>query len=239
MSQLSAPTVAPTVAALIPAYREERHISGVVEKTRPHVDEVWVVDDGSPDQTAARAESAGATVVRHDVNRGKGAAIKTGLQRLLERGVTYVVLLDGDGQHRPDEITRFLEAARRDGAGLVIGNRFGDLRDMPLIRRLTNRYMSHRISRVAGSRVPDTQCGFRLLHRDVIPVVLGESDRFDFETEMILLAASSGCKIASVPVSTIYGEEKSKIHPWHDTIRFFRLMKKWKRRMRQAPGKRG
>lgn len=73
------------------------------------------------------------------------------------------------------------------------------------------------------------------MHRDVIPTVLGESDRFDFETEMILLAALSGCKITSVPVSTIYGDEKSKIHPWHDTLRFFRLMKKWKKRSARQP----
>lgn len=224
---------APRVAALIPAYREERHIGKVVRDALRHGDEVWVVDDGSPDQTGQRAEAAGAHVIRHDFNRGKGASIKTGLLALMKGTADYVVLLDGDGQHRPDEIPRFVEAARKHNVGFVIGNRFENARGMPVIRKMVNRYMSTRISKIAGSSIPDTQCGFRLLRRDIIPNVLGETDHFDMETEMIFLAAQSGCKIANVPVSTIYGEEESKIHPWHDTIRFLRLMKKWRKRFLQ------
>jgi hypothetical protein len=99
--------------------------------------------------------------------------------------------------------------------------------------------MSGRISRACGAHIPDTQCGFRLLRRDVIPSVLGESERFDFETEMLLLAARTGCKIVSVPVSTIYGEEQSKIHPVRDTIRFFKLMKKYEGKNRHFNHKEG
>ncbi len=213
------------VAALIPAFREERHIADVVRATVPHVDEVWVVDDGSPDATAAQAEAAGAKVIRHPANRGKGAAIKTGLDALRSHGARFIVLLDGDGQHLPTEISRFVAAAE-GGAELVIGNRFGDARTMPIIRRCVNRFMSWRISRACGTPIPDTQCGFRLIASGSVPVLLGETDRFDFETEMLVLAARAGRKIASVPISTIYGEEKSKISPVRDALRFFRLMKK-------------
>jgi glycosyltransferase involved in cell wall biosynthesis len=224
-STTTPPDAAPRVAALIPAYREERHIADVVRATVAHVDEVWVVDDGSPDATAACAEAAGAKVIRHPVNRGKGAAIKTGLLSLAERGAQFIVLLDGDGQHAAAEIPRFVAAAEA-GAGLVVGNRLGDTRTMPFVRHGVNRYMSWRISRVCGTRIPDTQCGFRLVARDRVAVVLGESDHFDFETEMLVRAARAGCPIASVPVSTIYGEEQSKISPVRDALRFFRLMKK-------------
>ena len=214
------------VVALIPAHREEQKIAEVVRGALPFVDAVWVVDDGSPDATAARAEAAGATVIRHPINQGKGAAIKTGLRALIERGAAFVVLLDGDGQHAPHEIPLFVEAATVGGADLVVGNRLGDPRDMPFIRRWVNRYMSKRISRFCGTAIPDTQCGFRLLGRDSVSAALGESDHFDYETEMLVRAARSGCKIASVPVTTIYGEERSKISPLRDTVRFFRLMKR-------------
>ncbi len=218
-------TAPPRVAALIPAYREARHIAAVVRATLPHADEVWVVDDGSPDDTAAVAEAAGARLVRHPANLGKGAAIKTGLAALRERGARFIVLLDGDGQHAAEEIPRFVAAAEA-GAELVVGNRFNDVRTMPVIRRGVNRFMSWRISRACGTPIPDTQCGFRLLARDAVPAMLGETDRFDFETEMLVLAARAGRKIASVPISTIYGEEKSKISPVRDAIRFFKLMKR-------------
>jgi len=226
-SAASASSAPPKNIALIAAYREEQHIAEVVRDSLPHVDQVWVVDDGSPDQTAKVAQAAGAKVLVHEVNRGKGAALKTGLRAALDAGVELVVLLDGDGQHLPAEIPRFIEVAQRENAGLVIGNRLGDMRTMPWIRRQTNLYMSGRISRACGAHIPDTQCGFRLLRRDVIPSVLGESERFDFETEMLLLAARTGCKITSVPVSTIYGEEQSKINPLRDTIRFFKLMRRY------------
>jgi glycosyltransferase involved in cell wall biosynthesis len=225
MPNPSTDTAPPHVAALIPAFREARHIAAVVRATLPHADEVWVVDDGSPDDTAAVAEAAGARLVRHPVNRGKGAAIKTGLAALRERGARFIVLLDGDGQHAAGEIPRFVAAAEA-GAELVVGNRFNDVRTMPVIRRCVNRFMSWRISRACGTPIPDTQCGFRLLARDAVPALLGETDRFDFETEMLVLAARAGRKIASVPISTIYGEEKSKISPVRDAIRFFKLMKR-------------
>jgi glycosyltransferase involved in cell wall biosynthesis len=225
LSSPAAAGAAPRVAALIPAYREARHIAAVVRATRPQVDEVLVVDDGSPDDTAAQAEAAGARVIRHAANRGKGAAIKTGLAALRERGARFIVLLDGDGQHASDEIPRFVAAAEA-GAELVVGNRLGDTRDMPLVRRWVNRFMSWRISRACGTPIPDTQCGFRLLARDAVPALLGETDRFDFETEMLVLAARAGHRIASVPIRTIYGEEKSKISPVRDALRFFRLMRR-------------
>jgi glycosyltransferase involved in cell wall biosynthesis len=216
------------VAALIPAYREENHIFDVAKRVLAQLDHVLILDDGSPDATAEKARDAGAEVISHEVNRGKGAAIKTGLRVLSERGFQYIQILDGDGQHLPGEIPRFLEEANRSRSHIILGNRMSDTEKMPFVRKLTNQFMSWQISRVCRQYIPDTQCGFRAIHRDVAPLLFCETDAFDYETEMLLIASRAGFKISSVPVSTVYGEEKSKIHPVRDTIKFFRLMARYR-----------
>jgi glycosyltransferase involved in cell wall biosynthesis len=217
----------PSIAAVIPAYREEKHIGDVVRRTRQQLDDVLVVDDGSNDQTAARAREAGADVIVHPENRGKGESIKTGLRHWLDRQFDYVVILDADGQHLPEEIDRFVKAASTLDAQLFIGTRMNDLSGMPRLRRVVNHYMSKRISRVCGQKIPDTQCGFRMLHRQLVPDVLGGADRFDYETEMLIFASRKGYRIESVPISTVYCDEVSSIHPIRDTIRFFKLMRRY------------
>ena len=215
------------VAALIPAYCEERFIADVVTRTRAQLPEVLVVDDGSPDRTAACAREAGAEVVVHEKNQGKGMAIQTGLRTLADRGVDCVLILDADGQHLPEEIPRFLEAAvRRPGERMLIGNRMHHTADMPRDRLYTNRFMSGQISLLCGQSIPDTQCGFRMLHRDLVPRLLtgDKAGRFDYETEMLILTSWAGEKIGAVPISTVYGEEVSSIHPVRDTVRFAKLM---------------
>ena len=217
-----------TVAAVIPAYLEEKHIGEVVERTLRQLPNVVVVDDGSTDATADAARKAGADVIIHEQNRGKGQSIKTGFRYWLEHGSTYVVILDGDGQHRPEEIERFLAAAAAGVGELLIGTRMNDVREMPLLRRTVNRYMSRKISRACGQEIPDTQRGFRMVHRSIIPDLLRGTERFDYETEMLILASRAGCRIASVPISTVYSDEVSSIHPVRDTVRFFKLMRRYK-----------
>jgi glycosyltransferase involved in cell wall biosynthesis len=216
-----------TVAAVIPAYQEEKHIGDVIRRTRQELKHVLVVDDGSSDETSKRAREAGAEVIIHPQNRGKGESIKTGLRHWLERQMSWVFVLDADGQHRPEEIENFMQAALADGASLLIGNRMKNLSGMPLLRRIVNRYMSMKISRVCGRDIPDTQCGFRLLHRNLIPDVLGGTHRFDYETEMLIVASRKGFRIESVPISTVYSDEVSSIHPVRDTVRFLTLLRRY------------
>ncbi|MEY2536904.1 MAG: hypothetical protein QOG67_644, partial [Verrucomicrobiota bacterium] len=206
-----------TTAAVIPAFNEEKHIGDVVRRTREQLDHVLVVDDGSSDETAGLAREAGAEVIVHPENRGKGESIKSGLRYWLERQLTWVVILDADGQHRPEEIDRLIRAAASDGASLLLGNRMKDISSMPLVRRWVNRYMSKKISRLCGQDIPDTQCGFRMLHRHFIPEVLTGTDRFDYETEMLIIASRKGFRIESVPISTVYSDEVSSINPIRDT----------------------
>jgi glycosyltransferase involved in cell wall biosynthesis len=218
------------VAAVIPAYHEEAHVRAVAERVRAQLDRVVVIDDGSTDATAARAREGGTEVIVHPENRGKGEAIKTGLRHWLARPeIEFVVLLDADGQHAPEEIVRFFATAAVDDAGLFVGTRMGDVQEMPFVRRVVNRYMSHRISRLCGQEVPDTQCGYRMVARALVPHLLTGTSRFDYETEMLIVASRKGFRIASVPISTIYSHEVSSIHPVRDTIRFLKLMRRYER----------
>jgi glycosyltransferase involved in cell wall biosynthesis len=217
-------------AAVIPGYQDEKHIGDIVRRTRERLDQILVVDDGSSDQTAERAREAGAEVIVHDQNCGKGEAVKTGLRYYLEREVTWVILLDSDGQHLPEEIDRFLAAAASAmQPAFLVGNRMNDLAKMPLIRRVVNRYMSRQISRICRQKIPDTQCGFRMLDRDLIPELLGGGHRFDYDTEVLIIASRKGYRIESVPITTVYSDQVSKIRPLRDAIRFFKLMWRYRR----------
>ncbi len=225
--------------AVIPAYQDEKHIGDVARRTRERLDHVLVVDDGSTDKTAERAREAGVEVIVHDRNQGKGEAIKTGLAHWLDaanssssgqdRQIIWVVLLDSDGQHLPEEIDRFLLAAASAARPMFfIGNRMENLARMPLARRIVNRYMSDQISRVCGQKIPDTQCGYRMLHRELIPDMLGGAHRYDYETEALIIASRKGYRIESVPITTVYTDQVSKIHPARDALRFFKLMRRYK-----------
>lgn len=219
------------VAAVIPAYHEEVHVRSVAERAGAQLDHILVIDDGSKDATAARAREGGAEVIVHPENRGKGEAIKTGLRHwLAQPEIEFIVLLDADGQHLPDEIGRFLNAAAAAEAGLFVGTRMNDVRHMPFVRRTVNRYMSHRISRLCGQEVPDTQCGYRMVHRALAQHLLAGTSRFEYETEMLIIASREGFRIAAVPISTIYSDEVSSIHPVRDTIRFYKLMRRYEKR---------
>lgn len=226
-------------AAVIPAYQDEKHIGDIARRTRERLDHVLVVDDGSTDGTAQHAREAGAEVIVHEQNQGKGEAIKTGLAHWLGAAnpsssgkdglITWVILLDSDGQHLPEEIDRFLLAAASVTQPMFfIGNRMEDVTRMPLARRIVNRYMSAQISRVCGQKIPDTQCGYRMLHRELIPCMLGGAHRFEYETEALIIASRKGYRIESVPISTVYTDQVSKIHPVRDALRFFKLMRRYK-----------
>ena len=227
-------------AAVIPAYQDEEHIGDIVRRTRERLDHVVVVDDGSTDQTAQRAREAGAEVIVHNQNCGKGEAIKTGLGHWfgaassssgeLNRQIRWVSLLDSDGQHLPEEIDRFITAAvSATRPSFFIGNRMNNLAGMPFIRRVVNHYMSSQISRVCGQKIPDTQCGFRMVDRQLIPDLLGGGDRFDYDTEVLIIASRKGYRIESVPITTVYSDQVSKIRPLRDSIRFFELMWRYRK----------
>ena len=216
------------VAALIPCYQEAEHIADIVRRTQAQIERVIVIDDGSTDGTGALAREAGAEVIVHAQNQGKGAAIKTGFRAVLESGMEYALMLDGDGQHLPEEIGHFLDAAAQEEASIYLGNRMHDTASMPLVRLATNRIMSALIGRICGQPIPDSQCGFRMIHREILPSLFCPSNSYDYETEMLLIASKAGHRIVSVPISTIYASEKSKIQPVRDGVRFLKLLARYR-----------
>lgn len=212
--------------ALVPAFNEAKRIAEVVARTQPHVATVVVIDDGSADATGEVAKQAGAVVLRHPVNRGKGAAIATALEHLAKSDAAAGVFLDADGQHDPSEIPHFIAAVNEQNAGVVVGTRMTNVQNMPLIRKWTNEFTSWLTSRLARQRIPDSQCGYRLIHRSVLPAVHLTSVRFEADTEMLIQAGRAGHRIVSIPIRTIYEGQASHIRPVRDALRFLRLL--WK-----------
>jgi glycosyltransferase involved in cell wall biosynthesis len=193
------------VACVIPAYDAAATVGAVVAGVRrvlPHA-ALLVVDDGSTDGTAAAAERAGAVVERFPTNRGKGAALRTAFARALADGHDAVLTIDADGQHDPAYAPALLAAL--DAADVVVGVRARRRTSMPLHRRVSNAISSAAISYCAGCSLPDAQSGFRAIRASVLRSVHPLGDRYEFETDLLILAARAGFRIAGVPVPTIYG----------------------------------
>jgi glycosyltransferase involved in cell wall biosynthesis len=215
---------------VIPCLNEAAVIGGLVKTVLRQLPRVLVVDDGSTDGTGDIAAAAGALVLKHATTLGKGAALATGLRRLALEHYPWALLMDGDGQHAPADIPMFLEEAERSGASLIIGNRMGQARRMPWLRRLTNRWMSRRLSRLTGVPVPDSQCGFRLLQ---VPVWAGlslQTQHFEIESEVVSIFIAAGQNVRFVPIQVIYANETTKISAWSDSKRWllwwFRALRK-------------
>lgn len=212
------------VCVLIPAFNEEKNIRRVVRDVKAFGYNVVVVDDGSIDSTSSEASLAGATVITLPNNQGKGAALRCGFEHFLKTNYQTLVIMDADGQHSPSEIKYFLYELTR-GASVVVGNRMSDPLGMPPVRRLTNRFMSWVISSIAKQKIPDTQCGYRALKRNVLEKINLRTSRYEIESEMLLSAAQYGFKINSISVQSRYPEGGvSRIRPVRDTARFFRFI---------------
>jgi len=206
------------VCALIPAFNEAATIADVVRGVAPHVSHVLVIDDGSSDDTAARAETAGGEVIRHPQNRGKGHAVRTGLARVLDGPYTHVLLMDGDGQHRPEDVARMVDAARESDADLIVGERVFDKSQMPRSRYYSNTIGSRALSAFIGSPVKDSQSGFRLIRCAALKGIPLTATGYEIETEMLIKLARRRIRMTGVPVTLSYGA-KSKLRPIRDTTR--------------------
>jgi glycosyltransferase involved in cell wall biosynthesis len=218
------------IFALIPGYQEGPRIAAVVSGASGHLP-VIVVDDGSTDDTAARAKAAGADVIVQHPNAGKGAALRTGFRYALEQGATAVVTLDADGQHDPSEIPAFLTAFDEGRPELIIGHR--DFTAMPLVRRASNTLGGWVLSAAVGRRVVDNQSGYRLIGRQLMGVLRdSDEDGFGFEVEMIARCIALGLPMTEVPIRTIYAGEPSHIRPFTHLRSFLQVSRDARRIVR-------
>jgi len=221
-----------SIIALIPAYNAGPFVHEVVRKARQHLP-VLVVNDGSLDDTAHKAETAGAILLNQLPNQGKGAALQLGFRWALEHGATAVLALDADGQHDPAEIPKFIAKFRQTGADLIIGER--DFSQMPLVRRVSNSLARKSFSWAMGQEVRDNQSGYRLLSRRLLEAVLASDEQgFEFEMDMIVTVVRNHWKLDWVPIRTIYADEVSNIKPLQHAAHFFRMVWSARRQLRAA-----
>lgn len=209
------------ICALIPAFNEAPYIADVIERTRRHVAEVVVIDDGSGDGTADLARAAGATCLGLSNNCGKASALRAGIAYARDREFTHVITLDGDGQHSPEDIPVMIRVAEETGADLIIGARSFDRDRMPRPRYFSNVIGSRLASALVGHEIRDSQSGFRLFRLEKLDAAKLRSRCYELEMEILIKMARSGCTIAHAPIRTVYdaGQARSKMKPVRDTVR--------------------
>ncbi|MFH1007692.1 MAG: glycosyltransferase family 2 protein [Candidatus Latescibacterota bacterium] len=214
------------ILVVIPAYNAAASLPDVIARVQRHVppQDVLVIDDGSGDATREMARQSGVHLVSHPANRGKGAALRTGFEWALSRGYETVITLDADGQHEPESIPDLIRHWQTSGADLIVGSRMHNHRGMPLGRICSNTLTSWVISRRAGQHIEDSQSGYRLITAEVLRHVALETCGYETESELLIKAARLDFQIRFVPISTVYADEQSFIHPLRDTGRFIALV---------------
>jgi len=214
------------VGVIIPAYNEGRVLGSVLSKVLKYIpgNRIYVIDDGSRDDTAGTARLHGVRLVSHPENRGKGEALKTGFKQAITDNLDFVITLDGDGQHAPEVIPNFLKLSLDNEQGLVVGFRRFKVGTMPLDRILSNRLSSLIVSALARCWIPDSQCGYRMIRAEVLREIELRSSNYELETELLIKAARKGYNITTCEVPVIYDKgSTSNIRRFQDTYRFCRL----------------
>jgi glycosyltransferase involved in cell wall biosynthesis len=219
------PTFRPAI--LIPAYQCATTVGDVVRGAREHGLPILVVDDGSDDETVAQAALAGAEVVCQPVNRGKGAALVTGMRRLAGRGMTHALCMDADGQHLAGELPALLAAASAEPSAIVIGSRrIGD-QAVASANLLGNRVANLAVRLATGVDAGDTQSGFRAYPLAAVLALPQSGSRFEYETTVIVHALRAGIPVRSVPVHVYYPPialRRTHYRKVVDTVRIIRAM---------------
>ena len=204
----------PAVIAVIPCYNEGRFIGDVVRRATPYVDQVIVIDDGSVDDTSQAAMAAGAWVVNHEKKKGYGTAARTCLQAARAENADIVVTLDGDGQHRPEEIPRLIAPIFGGEADLVIGSRFfEDRASMPRYRQFGIGVITWLFNIGSKAKVSDAQSGFRAYSGRLLDALRLTEKGFGFSIEVLMEAREKGFRFTEVPVSCLYHKASSSANP--------------------------
>ncbi len=209
---------------IIPAHNEEKRIVGVIRKVKNYAKNILVVDDGSKDGTYSVAKSENVVVLRHIVNLGKGAGLKTGCEYAIRHGAKMFVFIDADGQHRPEDIPRFLKALKR--ADIVFGSRALN-KKMPSVFRFGNWFINQVNNLLFGVKLKDTQSGYRAMTAEAYKKIKWKSTSYSVESEMVAKTGKEKLKYAEIFISTIYSD-KYKGTTVLDGVRIVLNMLWWK-----------
>jgi len=219
------------ICVIIPAFNEAKNIANIIKRIKSYNLKVLVIDDGSVDNTAEIALNSDVEVIKNKRNLGKGASLIRGFDYALKNNFDAVITMDADGQHLPEDLPKFIQKAEQSNNSIFIGNRMLNPLKMPLIRKLTNRVMSFLISLIIKQNVPDTQCGFKLIKRELLEKLKLNTKHYDTESEIIIKSALLGYTIESIPIRCVYESKKSQINPIVDTFRFIWFLIKIKIRL--------
>ncbi len=217
------------MAILLPVYNEAPSIRTLLAAISNYGIKTLVVDDGSTDGSTAILKQLKMDAIYFEKNRGKGYALRKGFKRLLKEGYEWILIMDADGQHLPEEIEKFVDKAMRTDCDLIGGNRLDNPEGMPPIRILANKFMSWLVGKIAGAEVKDCQCGYKLLSANFLRRAKLSADHFEIEDDLLMEAIRLKCKVDYVSIKTVYKNEISHINPILDTIRFFSYLLKAKR----------
>jgi len=207
------------ICILIPAYNARETLGFVLKKTKPLKMDTIVVNDGSSDGTGKVASENGAQLLEHPVNLGKGAALQTGFQYVLQKGYQIVITLDADGQHDPSEIPSLLKIFQSVKPDILIGSRAAGFSKMTFLRRFWNRLGVKAVARLCHSDITDSQSGFRVIRTDVLKQIDLSTSRFEAELELLIKACKKGFSVVSIPIAPakIDGTGSSHFRPVVDT----------------------
>jgi glycosyltransferase involved in cell wall biosynthesis len=213
--------------ACIPAWNEQLTIAEIVRKTRAYVDKVFVIDDGSIDQTSLFAEKEGAIIIKHKKNMGYGEVLKTSFKIAQETRANVLVIIDGDGQHNPDEIPAIVRPILTNKADIAIGSRFikGRTSNTPTIRKL-GILILNLLTQLLGAQVLDSQSGFRAYSKKAFILIAPMESGMAAGSEILIKANKYGLRITEVPASCRYEIEQNFAHQFnHGLDVFFALIR--------------
>lgn len=212
----------PKVAVVIPAYNAAPTVGELLSQVSKYVsnEDIFVIDDGSTDETELVARDLGVWLLRHSKKKGKGVSLRDGCKKAVELNYEMIITMDSDLQHDPAEIPAFIEAASR--LDMVIGKRTISTREMPFHRFLSNSLTSRLMSSRTGANIEDSQCGYRLYRTRVLRAIDSHYRHFDYESDMLLKAVLEGYRVGFIPIKTIYNESRSYIRVL-DILRFIRV----------------
>ncbi len=213
------------LAVLIPAYNASQTLPELIQRIKKALPQssVIVVNDGSQDDSGNLARKAGATVLEHKVNQGKGEALRSGFDFVVQNGLDYVITIDADLQHRPEELRLFTEEIKNNPFDFIVGTRDFSFRNMPFDRVVTNFVSSVVLTLLSGQTIKDSQSGYRLISCKILREIKLKCRKYDLESEILIKAGRKGFKIGAVPIATVYEGSRSFINPVVDTGRFIKI----------------
>ncbi|MFA6467872.1 MAG: glycosyltransferase family 2 protein [Bacteroidota bacterium] len=216
------------VAVVIPSYNAAVSLPELLERTLAVIskEKIIVVNDGSTDQTRETAGRIGVKVISHEHNKGKGAALQTGFQYVLQNDFDAVITMDADLQHQPEEIPNFISCHSKGNRDIIIGNRLHNTAGMPVHRLLSNTLTTAMVRLRTGAIIKDSQSGFRFITRRVLEKISVRSEGFEAETEFLIKAAAAGFSFDAIPIATIYAGEKSNMKHVRTTMNFIKVLLK-------------